>query len=205
MRVTGPEAVPSRYPASPKGLRARVLAGPEPDLVSRTGLVEVELAPGASLPAQAHGDAETLLYVVSGRGRFVSGARSDEVVGGGVVHLPRGTSVAVTNLGVDALRLLVAPSPAGRERAFLGWQPAADVPADDLGGRHALLDLSRPPPPQRHRTVTASLEALEAGTPLVIVDDHEPVALERQLRRRYGPGLGWELGERSGDRVAVAI
>jgi hypothetical protein len=39
----------------------------------------------------------------------------------------------------------------------------------------------------------------------VIVNDHEPVALERQLRRRYGPGLGWDVRERSGDRVAVAI
>lgn len=177
MRVTGPEGAPSRYPASPKGLRARVLAGPEPDLVSRTGLVEVELAPGASLPAHAHGEAETLVYVVSGRGRFVSGASADELVGGGGVHLPRGAPVAVANLGVDALRLLVVLSPAGFEL----------------------------PRRQRHRTVIASLEALEAGTPLVIVNDHEPVALERQLRRRYGPGLGWELRERSGDRVAVAI
>jgi uncharacterized protein (DUF2249 family) len=39
----------------------------------------------------------------------------------------------------------------------------------------------------------------------VIVNDHEPVALERQLRRRYGAGLGWEVRERSSDRVAVAI
>ena len=80
------------------------------------------------------------------------------------MHLPRGTPVAVTNLGVDALRLLVVLSPAGFERVFLGWEAASGAPADYPQGRRALLDLTRLPRPQRHRTVIASLEALEAGT-----------------------------------------
>lgn len=84
----------------------------------------------------------------------MSGASADELVGGAVVHLARGAPVAVANLGVEALRLLVVLAPAGFERAFLGWQPAADAPAADPGGRHALLDLTRLPRRQRHRTVT---------------------------------------------------
>jgi len=61
------------------------------------------------------------------------------------------------------------------------------------------------PRPQRHRTVIATLEALVQGMPLVVVNDHEPNALQPQLERRYGPRLGWDVRERSGDRVGVTI
>jgi uncharacterized protein (DUF2249 family)/quercetin dioxygenase-like cupin family protein len=183
----------------------RVLAGPEPELGSRAGLVEIDIAPGRSFPAHAHGDAAALFYVVTGRAGFLSEGRSEEVLGGGVVHLSRGTQVAIANRGVDALRLLVVFSPAGFERGFLGWDAAPGERADAPEEPRALLDLTGLPRPQRHRTVIAALEALAHGTPLVIVNDHEPDALQRQLERRYGPRLGWDLRERSGDRAAVAI
>jgi uncharacterized protein (DUF2249 family)/quercetin dioxygenase-like cupin family protein len=183
----------------------RVLAGPEPELGSQAGLVAVDIAPGRSLPAHAHADAETLVYVVSGRARFLCEERSEEVTGGGVVHLPKGAQVAIDNRGVDALRLLVVFSPAGFERGFLGWDAAPVESAEAPDEPRALLDLTGLPRPQRHRTVIAALEALAQGTPLVIVNDHEPNALQRQLEGRYGPRLGWDLRERSGDRVAVAI
>jgi len=201
MRVTGPESTPVRRAPRAAGLRARVLAGPGPDLASETGLVEIVIAPGRSLPAHAHGEAETLVYVVSGRARVVSGDRSEEVLGGGVVHLPPATEVAVTNCGVDTLRLLVVFSPAGFEEGFLAWEAA---PPEDEEER-ALLDLTGLPRPQRHKTVIAALEALRPGTPLVIVNDHEPAGLKRQLDRRYEARLGWDVRERTGDRVAVAI
>jgi uncharacterized protein (DUF2249 family)/quercetin dioxygenase-like cupin family protein len=204
MRVTGPKSTPVRHAPRAAGLRARVLAGPEPELGSRAGLVEIHIAPGRSLPAHAHGEAEALVYVVSGRARFVARDRSEEVLGGGLVHLPPATEVAVTNCGVDALRLVVY-SPAGFEGGFLGWEAATHEDGGALDEPHALLDLTGLPRPQRHRTVIATLEALQRGTPLVIVNDHEPTRLQRQLERRYGPCLGWDVREHSGDRVAVAI
>jgi uncharacterized protein (DUF2249 family)/quercetin dioxygenase-like cupin family protein len=205
MRVTGPADAPVRRAPRAAGLRARVLAGPWPELSARTGLVEIDLAPGRSLPAHAHGEAETLVYVVSGRARFLSDAHSEEVAGGGVVQLAAGARVAVTNQGADTLRLLVVLSPAGFERGFLEWDDAPGESEETRDEPRALLDLTGLPRPQRHRTVIAALEALEPGTPLVIVNDHEPNALQLQLERRYGPLLGWDLRERSGDRVAVAI
>ena len=205
MRVTGPESAPVRRAPGAAGLRVRVLAGPEPELGSRAGLVEIDIAPGRSLPAHAHGDAEALVYVVSGRAGVLSEGRSEEVPGGGVVHLPQGAQVAIANRGVDALRLLVVFSPAGFERCFLGWDAAPGESAEAPDEPRALLDLTGLPRPQRHRTVIAALEALAQGTALVIVNDHEPNALQRQLERRYGSRLGWDLRERSGDRVAVAI
>jgi uncharacterized protein (DUF2249 family)/quercetin dioxygenase-like cupin family protein len=205
MRVTAPEDAPARRRRRAGGLRVRVLAGPEPELSSRAGLVEIEIAPGRSLPAHDHGAAEAVVYVVSGRASFVSGTSSDEVPAGGVVHLPPGTQVAITNGGVDTLRLLAVFSPAGFERVFLAWDSAPGEDTEASDEPRALLDLTGLPRPQRHRTVIATLEALEPGTPLVIVNDHEPRALRRQLERRYGPHLGWELRERSGDRVAAAI
>lgn len=205
MRVTGPEDAPvRRSPRSPR-LRARVLAGPEPELGARAGLVELDIAPGGSLPAHAHGDAEALAYVVSGRAEVVSEGRSEEMHGGGVVHLPVGTQVAIANRGLVTLRLLVVFSPAGFERRFLGWDEDAGDGAEAPDEPRALLDLTGLPRPQRHKTVIGALEALAPGTPLVIVNDHEPNGLARQLERRYGPLLGWDVRERSGDRVAVAI
>jgi uncharacterized protein (DUF2249 family) len=168
-------------------------------------MVEIDIAPGRSLPAHDQGAAEAVAYVVSGRARVLSGQSSAEVPGGGVVHLPRGTPVTITNIGVDTLRLLAVFSPAGFERVFLAWHPAPSEGAEASREPRALLDLTGLPRPQRHRTVIAALEALAPTTPLVIVNDHEPNALRRQLERRYGPHLGWEVRERSGDRVAVAV
>ncbi len=97
IRIVEPGSIPARRAPRGAGLRVRVLAGPGPDLAAGIGMVEIAIAPGRSLPAHAHGDAETVVHVVSGRARFLSGERHEEVVGGGVVHLPAGTRVAFTN------------------------------------------------------------------------------------------------------------
>lgn len=39
----------------------------------------------------------------------------------------------------------------------------------------------------------------------MILNDHEQRGLETQLQRRYGPRLGWDVRERTPERVAVAI
>lgn len=203
VRVTGPGDAPPRRPASGRGLRARVLAGGEAGGAPRTGLVEIDIEPGASLPEHDHGEAEALAYVVDGRARVSSGDRSEDVVGGAAVHVPRGAKVAIANTGSDRLRLLVSFSPAGFEQRFTSWEWAL---GDDAASRpQALLDLTGLPRPQRHRTVIAALEALDARVPLVVVNDHEPAGLQRQLERRYEGRLGWEVRARTGDRVAVAI
>jgi uncharacterized protein (DUF2249 family)/quercetin dioxygenase-like cupin family protein len=204
IRIVESGSIPARRAPRGAGLRARVLAG-GPDLAAGTGLVEIAIAPGRSLPVHAHGDAETVVYVVSGRARFLSGERHDEVTGGGVVLLPAGMRIAVTNSGVDILRLLAVVSPAGIEREFLGWPAAAEGVGGWADEPHALLDLRGLPRPQRNRTVIATLEALEHGIPLIVVADHEPAALRRQLERRYNRRLGWDVRERSVDRVEVAI
>jgi hypothetical protein len=67
MRVTGPEGAPSRIRRALKGSGRGCLQAPSRPRLG-TGPVEVELAPDASLPAHAHGQAETLVYVVSGAG-----------------------------------------------------------------------------------------------------------------------------------------
>jgi len=205
MRVTGPEEAPARRRPGAAGLRVRVLAGAASTPPSRTGLVEIDLAPGAVLPAHAHGDAEAVVYVVAGRARVRSEGRDEQAVGGAAVHLEVGTEVEVLNPGPDRLRLLVAFAPAGFEGRFLGWEEASDDAALVPLRPQAVLNLTGLPRRQRHGTVIGALEALDAGTRLVIVNDHEPNGLRAQLERRYGPRLGWDVRERAGDHVAVAI
>lgn len=205
MRISRAGDAPPRRAPGGVGLRARVLAGAAPQLASEAGMAEIDIAPGAALRAWAHDEAEALVYVVEGRARFICDGRSEEVAGGGVVRVPRLMEVAIANAGVGGLRLLVVFSPSGVERRLLRWMP--------IEGRHpapgaeprALLDLTALPRPQRQPTVIGALEALDEGTTLVVVTDHEPDALQRELERRYGPRLRWEVRERTGDRVVVAI
>jgi uncharacterized protein (DUF2249 family)/quercetin dioxygenase-like cupin family protein len=205
MRVTGPDQAPARRRPGAAGLRVRVLAGAATEPPSRTGLIEIDLAPGAALPPHAHGDAEAVVYVVAGRARVSSEGRDEEVVGGAAIQLDVGTEVEVVNPGPDRLRLLVAFAPAGFEDRFLGWEEASDDAALVPLRPQAVLNLTGLPRRQRHGTVIGALEALDAGTRLVIVNDHEPNGLHTQLERRYGPRLGWDVRERAGDHVAVAI
>jgi uncharacterized protein (DUF2249 family) len=69
----------------------------------------------------------------------------------------------------------------------------------------AILDLTGLPRRQRHRTVIATLEALDPGTRLVVVNDHEPTGLRIQLQRRYEGRLRWESRGGAGGRFVVAI
>ncbi len=81
-----------------------------------------------------------------------------------------------------------------------------DVEAvEDTAGQRATLDLTGLARPQRHRTVIATLEALQPGTRLVIVNDHVPRGLKTQLERRYGDRLGWEDIELGEQRATVAM
>lgn len=80
-----------------------------------------------------------------------------------------------------------------------------DAPVDDGPEGHATLDLCNLPRPQRHRTVIAALEALDAGTRLVIINDHAPLGLKAQLERRYGDRLGWDDLELGVERARVAL
>ena len=117
---------PARSAPREAGLRARVLAGSGHALEARAGLVEVEIAPGRSLPARAHPRGDALVYVIEGRGRLLGERGAEQVGGGGVVHLSGGARVAITNVGAGTLRLLAVYSPAGPERGFLDWGEADD-------------------------------------------------------------------------------
>lgn len=205
MRIIGPDDAPPRRSPAGFGQRVRVLATRAPGLAVRPGMVEVDVAPGATFPWHDHGDAEALVYVVAGSARFRAGGRSELVVGGALVYLPSGAEAAIANPGADTLRLLVVLTPGGYERRFLDWEPAHAWGAGAVAWPHAVLDLTGLPRDERPAAVVGALEAVRSGTALVVVVDHEPSGLRRELERRYGSELRWEPRERVGDRVAVAI
>jgi uncharacterized protein (DUF2249 family) len=79
------------------------------------------------------------------------------------------------------------------------------TPADAAAEERAILDLTGLPRPQRHRTVIAALEALDPGTRLVVVNDHEPTGLRIQLQRLYDGRVRWESRGGAGGRFVVAL
>jgi uncharacterized protein (DUF2249 family) len=204
-KTAGVANAPAHRRARRDGLRLRMVAGPEPELLLQVGVVEVDLVAWGCLPLHAHGETGALLYVVSGRGLLLRGACCEELSPGRVTHLASGLEARITNPGVEKLRLRALFATAGCDRGLLTGSPASGEVAETSERPCVLLDLRGLPRPQRHSTVVATLEALTSGTSLVIVDDHHPDALRRRLGRRHGGRLGWHVRERSDDRVAVDI
>lgn len=122
----GPLRTPWRQGPMP-GLRVRVLATPEDG--GGSGVVEVEMAPGATMPTHTHGAAEVLIRVLAGDGRLRGAAGPVDLRRDGVVRVAVGVPVALENVGQASLCLLVILSPAGFERAFAAW-PEVDAPAE---------------------------------------------------------------------------
>ncbi|MGD9695624.1 MAG: DUF2249 domain-containing protein [Thermoleophilia bacterium] len=165
-----------------------------------TRVVRIALPASAALPAHDHGDRDLTLVALAGAARVSWDGDEAELSPGVSVAIPGDRRVSVTNPGSGEARLLAVLVPAG-DRV----QACGPAPGDGDLSSEALLDLTGLPRPQRHRLVIAALEALDAGSRLVIVNDHEPVGLRRQLERRYAERLGWEGRESAEARAVVAI
>lgn len=58
------------------------------------------------------------------------------------------------------------------------------------------LDLREVPRPQRHPLVFAKLDALAVGDAFVLINDHDPVPLSRQIQELRPGQITWEYNQR---------
>jgi uncharacterized protein (DUF2249 family) len=89
-----------------------------------------------------------------------------------------------------------------RDHCFIGHHLRADVayevgqvelqPATQTDGE---LDVRSLPPAQRHQLIFSTLDKLEAGAALTLVNDHDPSPLRYQLDATRGDLFSWDYLE----------
>lgn len=67
------------------------------------------------------------------------------------------------------------------------------------------LDLRHVPRPERHPLVFASLDALALGESFVLINDHDPIPLSRQIEERRPGQVTWEYEQREPGMFRIRI
>ncbi len=95
------------------------------------------MEPGEAPPLHKHDDTEQVFYVLSGRGRLIIGADSEdmgEINPGDLVRIPPGTWHRVPCVGDEPLRYLVVDCfPGGRPTHEPTWESHVRVVCDQNG------------------------------------------------------------------------
>ncbi|MBX3142338.1 MAG: cupin domain-containing protein [Trueperaceae bacterium] len=95
------------------------------------------MEPGEAPPLHKHDDTEQVFYVLSGRGRLIIGADSEDMgpIGpGDLVRIPPGTWHRVPCVGDEPLRYLVVDCfPGGRPTVEPTWESHVRVVCDQNG------------------------------------------------------------------------
>jgi uncharacterized protein (DUF2249 family) len=68
-----------------------------------------------------------------------------------------------------------------------------------------VLDVRTIPPYQRHPQIIGTIETLEPGGEILLVNDHDPVPLRGQLERLFGAALVWEYLAKGPDLWRVRL
>ena len=137
------------------------------------------LPSGQSLPEHAASDAITV-QALSGRTTFYDGAEPLEMKSGTLIRLEARRPHALTAREDSVLLVTV----------FAGVEPKGSQVETGV------LDLRSIPRAQRHPLVFARLEGMAAGESFIIVNDHDPQPLRRQLEAQYIDEIAWDYLER---------
>lgn len=157
-------------------------------LVNEPGyrMVLLNLRKGQSVPEHAN-KAVVTVYAITGHITFYEGTDSCELRAGEVVRINGGAPHHLEAHEDSALYVLAA----GQVEASAS---AAEV-----------LDLREVPRPLRHPMVFAKLDALAVGGSFVLVNDHDPVPLNRQIDSLRPGQAGWEYLQRGPDLFRIRI
>lgn len=148
-------------------------------------MVLLNLRKGQSVPEHANKSAVTV-YALAGHITFYEGTNSCELRAGEVVSIGGGALHHLEAHEDSALYVLAA------------GQIEAAVAVEEL-------DLREVPRPLRHPMVFAKLDALPVGGSFVLVNDHDPVPLSRQIESMREGQAAWEYLQRGPDLFRIRI
>ena len=140
-------------------------------------MVLVSMREGQFLPQRANQGTVTV-YAMRGHCTFYEGKTPYDLRAGEVASIESGAPHRV-EAHEDSVLLVLATG-------------KADVDQD----RSEELDLRQIPPPQRHPLIFQKFDALVIGDSLRLINDHDPVPLNRQIDRMRQGQASWEYVQR---------
>ncbi len=136
------------------------------------------------------------VQAIKGRVTFYDGAEPCEMTAGMLVRIEAGRPHRVVSHQDSALLVTLIKNP---EAAISQVpEPGASVTASEL-------DLRDTPRPQRHPLVFTAFDRLEEGESFVLINDHDPQPLRRQLERMREAEVAWEYIERGPEFFRIRI
>lgn len=157
-------------------------------LVNEPGyrMVLLNLRKGQSVPEHAN-QAVVTVYALAGHITFYEGTEACDLRAGEVVRINPGAPHHLEAHEDSALYVLAA----GQTNP-----PAASQEE---------LDLREVPRPLRHPLVFQKLDALPVGGSFVLVNDHDPIPLSRQIESMRSGQAAWEYIQRGPDIFRIRI
>lgn len=156
-------------------------------LANESGLrmVLLGLRAGQSVPEHAN-PGKVIVHGVRGHISFYGGATSCELRAGEVVYLESGVRHRIE----------------AREDSVLFVVATGNVVSQNTSKE---LDLREVPRPERHPLVFANLDALTVGDSFVLINDHDPVPLSRQIEDRRPGQVTWQYERREPGMYRIRI
>jgi uncharacterized protein (DUF2249 family) len=151
-------------------------------------MVLLNLRKGQSVPEHSN-QAVVTVYALVGHITFFEGRESCELRAGEVVRIDAGLAHHLEAHEDSALYVLAA-----------GKTKASEHNAKELE-----LDLREVPRPLRHPLVFQKLDALATGESFVLVNDHDPIPLNRQIESMRTGQAAWEYIRRGPDIFRIRI
>jgi uncharacterized protein (DUF2249 family)/quercetin dioxygenase-like cupin family protein len=168
-------------------------AKPSPKvLVNRPGyrMLLMSMRSGQKIPEHATKEMVTV-YAVSGHITFYAGKQGCDLRAGEVICVDADLPHRLEAHEDSALLVIAAGT-------------GAHLPAkSSTTGK--LLDLRAVPRPERHTLVFATFDGLAAGEDFLLINDHDPVPLRRQMEAMRPGQMSWEYLERGPNDFRIRV
>ncbi|MFZ0661684.1 MAG: DUF2249 domain-containing protein [Acidobacteriaceae bacterium] len=157
-------------------------------LTNRPGyrLVLLNLRKGQSVPEHANPDIVTV-YAVTGHITFYDGATPIDLHTGEVAQIEGGVNHHLEAFEDSSLLVVAAGKTTAQEK------------------KEEVLDLRQVPHRERHPLVFSTFDALKVGESFVLVNDHDPVPLNRQMDTMRPGQLDWNYVVRGPEVFQIRI
>jgi uncharacterized protein (DUF2249 family) len=153
------------------------------------------LRPGQRVPEhQTNGPVN--VQAINGRVTFYDGAEPCEMSAGMLVRVEAGHPHRIVSHQDSALLVTLIKNPGTAVSQVL--EPGSSVTLSEL-------DLRDTPRPERHPIVFNAFNRLEEGESFVLINDHDPQPLRRQMERMREGEVGWEYIERGPELFRIRI
>jgi len=136
------------------------------------------------------------LQTISGRVTFYYGPEPFEMTAGMLVRVEAGHPHRVVSHQDSALLVTLIKNPGMVVSQVL--EAGASVTVSEL-------DLRDTPRPQRHPLVFTAFDRLAEGESFVLINDHDPQPLRRQIERMREGEVAWEYIERAPELFRIRI